>query len=255
MSGHSIKTMLANMHDPYDVRLQQPAGGRQADECFRVRLEESDTLVNIHDYDTIYRHPFLYDLVLYKYLKCETPFEIADSLGAVWQKAGVDPAGIRMLDIGAGSGTFAWVLRETLGIGSLTGLDLFPAAAKAAERDRPGLYDGYYVDDLTALSSATQQALRGAKFNCVGVASATGWNNHIPVAGFETAFQLLRRDGWFIFHVKPGDPDPECQALCAWIDAKISDGALDVHHRASHFHRRNSAAEPIYYDVVVGRRT
>ncbi len=54
--------------------------------------------------------------------------------------------------------------------------------------------------------------------------------------------------------MKPNDPDPECQALCAWVDRKLASGALGLHHRASHYHRRSSLDTDIYYDVIIGRK-
>jgi hypothetical protein len=111
------------------------------------------------------------------------------------------------------------------------------------------------VDDLTHLREDVLDALQAASFNVIAMASATGWGNHIPLAGFEQAFKLLECDGWFIFHVKPNDPDPECIELCQWIERKVKDGELRHVYRESHFHRRSSNGEDIFYDVVIGRKS
>lgn len=237
----------------YDVRYEPPETTRQSDEFFVATIDGETRRYNIHDYDTLYAVPWLYDIALYHNLACRTPTEMAAAIDQVWTAANVDRAGLRTLELGAGSGAFGHELRA-LGVGRLEAIDISAAAAVAAGRDRPGLYDAYHVDDLTALSPDVRAALEAAEFNVVAMASATGWGNHIPLEGFQRAFDLLRPGGWFIFHVKPNDPDPECIELCRWIEGKAADGELAQRYRASHFHRRSSNGQDIYYDVVIGER-
>jgi ubiquinone/menaquinone biosynthesis C-methylase UbiE len=157
-----------------------------------------------------------------------------------------------MLEIGAGSGIFAEYLKSIVTIGKIYGLDIYQQAKTAAYRERHGLYSGYYVTDLTNLSTEILAELSGQRFNCVGVASATGWGNHIPVEGFEQAFQLLEPNGWFVFHVKPNDPDEECVKLNHWINRKVENEKIVLIERKSCFHRYSISGESIYYDVIVG---
>ncbi|MEL6316754.1 MAG: methyltransferase domain-containing protein, partial [Pseudomonadota bacterium] len=228
---------------------------KQSDEFFFAKIGGEDVRFNIHDYDSLYQHAWLYDIVLYKYLKCGTPSEIVSAMTEVWSSHDIDPSSIRMLEIGAGSGPFGQELKETVKVGHLVGLDISPHARTAALRDRPTIYDDYLVADLTALEAPDRDRLATAQLNCVGVASATGWGNHIPVAGFQSAFEMLPSGGWFIFHVKPNDPDPECIELCNWVETKAANGEMDQKYRRSHFHRNRSDGETIYYDVVIGRKT
>jgi SAM-dependent methyltransferase len=174
------------------------------------------------------------------------------AIDRVWKALEVDRSKLRALELGAGSGAFGHELRHTLHIPHLEAIDICPEAAEAAMRDRAGLYDAYHIDDLTKLSPTAEVALSKAAFNVVAMASATGWGNHIPLAGFETSFDLLVPGGWYIFHVKPNDPDPECIELCAWVANKVESGAMDQKYRGSHFHRKSSNGSDIYYDVVVG---
>ena len=236
----------------YNVRFEAPEGGKQSEEFYLADIDGETRRFNIHDYGSQYAVPWLYDISIYHNLGCETPTEMSSAIGPVWKENGVDVGQLTMLELGAGSGAFGHELRNTLGVRRLVGLDINPMAAEAAGRDRPGLYDAYHVADLTNLSPELRAQLEGESFNVVGLASATGWGNHIPVAGFEVGFELLRPGGWFIFHVKPNDPDPECVALTEWVNAKIANGALVEKYRKSHFHRKSSGGGDIYYDVVIG---
>ena len=237
----------------YDVLYEAPESTRQSDEFFLATVDGKRRRYNIHDYDTLYAIPWLYDIALYHALVCRTPTEMSAAIDRVWTDENVDRASLRTLELGAGSGAFGHELRK-LGVGRLEAIDISKPAALAAGRDRPGLYDAYHVDDLTALGPETRSKLEAAEFNVVAMASATGWGNHIPLAGFERAFELLQPEGWFIFHVKPNDPDPECIELCAWIDRMAREGELRQAYRASHFHRKSSNGQDIHYDVVIGAK-
>ena len=237
----------------YNLKFEQPGTSRQSDEFFTATIEGKERRFNIHDYDTLYAVPWLYDIALYHGLECRTPTEMANAIDGVWADEKVDRQALRVLELGAGSGAFGQELRR-IGVGRLEALDISNLAAQAGGRDRPNLYDDYHVDDLTQLKDEVHAALCLAKFNVVAMASATGWGNHIPLDGFEQAFKLLQPSGWFIFHVKPNDPDPECIELCNWIERKFKDGELRQRYRASHFHRRSSNGQDIFYDVVIGTK-
>lgn len=236
----------------YNVEYEPPETNRQSDEFFWADVDGTRQRFNIHDYATLYRVPWLYDIALYHNLVCRTPTEMSAVIDKVWHTEGVDRDSLRALELGAGSGAFGHELRGKLGIKHLEAVDICPEAAEAANRDRSGLYDAYHIDDLTNLRPETEASFRSAEFNVVAMASATGWGNHIPLAGFEKSFDLLVPGGWYIFHVKPNDPDPECIELCAWVEEKVATGKLIQKHRGSHFHRKSSNGADIYYDVVIG---
>lgn len=236
----------------YDIAFDAPETNRQSDEFFWATISGERQHLNIHDYATLYSVPWLYDIALYHNLVCRTPTEMSSAIDKVWTEAGVDRSDLRALELGAGSGAFGHELRYKLGILHLEAIDICGEASEAAKRDRAGLYDVYHIDDLTDLSARTKVSLYESDFNVVAMASATGWGNHIPLAGFEQSFELLAPGGWYIFHVKPNDPDPECIELCAWVEEKIESGKLDQRYRGAHFHRKSSNGNDIYYDVVIG---
>lgn len=231
---------------------------RQADERFTAIVEGDRRQFEMHDYRTMYRVPMLYDTMLYGWLRCETPRLLAQHFKRL-QAAAPDAAPdadneIRMLEVGAGSGAFASALHHELPAIRILGLDIIEEARLAAQRDRPGAYEAYLVADLCNMSEEAEARVTALAPNCVGVASATGWGNHIPVAGFEQAFAYLQPKGWFIFHVKPNDPDPECVALVEWIEAKLRNGEIVDSESDKIFHRYGVTGEEIYYDYVIGRK-
>lgn len=238
----------------YAVAPQIEAGLQQNEEYFLATLSEKRERIRLHDYDTIYRHAWLYEAVLYDKLSCRTPAEICRILNNIAVSAKIDLTNLNVLDLGGGSGIFSAALRTFLGIKHVSGLDISQEAKEAAKRDRPGIYDSYYNVDLTALTRSEFDRLISSEFDCVGVASATGWNNHIPVTGFATAFQILRRGGIFIFHVKRDPIDPECQELYGWMDDLINTGMVELLHREECFHRKSVDGASIFYDVVVSRK-
>lgn len=57
---------------------------------------------------------------------------------------------LRVLDLGAGNGMMGEALKKQE-ISRLVGVDIIPEAYEATIRDRPGLYDAYYIEDFTKL--------------------------------------------------------------------------------------------------------
>lgn len=240
----------------YDIKLD--AVGKQVNqsqERFLATVEGARQSFNMHDYPAMYGIPMLYDAMMFGILQCRTPMGMAATVAAFLERHSVDAGELRVLEIGAGSGAFGEALRNAIpGLRELIGLDIIPEARDAAFRDRPSIYDEYLVADLCRLDSGSRKHLTAHPPSCVAVASATGWGNHIPKKGFEEAFGLLQDGGWFVFHVKPDDPDPECIELCGWIDQLIADDHIVDVERQSLFHRMSTSGAKIFYDIVIGRK-
>jgi len=63
---------------------------------------------------------------------------------------------LRVLDLGAGNGMFGEQL-HAVGVARVIGIDICEEAYIACERDRPGIYDAYYVHDFSDPDPITQK--------------------------------------------------------------------------------------------------
>ncbi len=174
----------------------------------RVRLRDPDGAereLGLHDYAALYGVPGLYEAIFLHALRGEAPEDVAAALHAVVVADGGDPAAVRVLDLGAGSGVVGGALRRR-GFDELAGLDLEPAGVVAAERDRPGVYGQYRVADLLALSPEEAAWLDGLGAEAITVAGAIGWG-HLPSAAFARALDALRPGGLAALSIAPGFED------------------------------------------------
>ena len=95
---------------------------------------------------------------------------------------------LRVLDLGAGNGMMGEVLKRN-GVARLVGADIIPEARDAAYRDRPTVYDDYYVADLMNLDADTLEQLREWRFDCLTCVAALGFGD-IPPRAFFNAMKL-----------------------------------------------------------------
>ena len=145
--------------------------------------------IRFHDYDEIYTIPGLYEALFYDVLKCNSPKKIREMLQHCLNDAGVAPNDLQVLDLGAGNGMVGEELAG-LGVRGVVGVDIIPAAADAARRDRGEFYDDYFVLDMTDLSSQDRALLSGFAFNCLTCVAALGFGD-IPPAAFGNAYNLV----------------------------------------------------------------
>jgi len=242
----------------YDIVFPSTQGLNPSEEYFFFTLDGEQMKIHLHDYPTIYQYPWLYEAVLYERLGCDSPRGICQILQKLFAEQNVDTSSLQMLEIGAGSGIFAEHLKMTLHIGKIYGLDIHQEAKIAAYRERSGLYSGYYVADLTNLSTEAFAELSQQQFTFVGFASAAGRKNYILVEGIEQAWRFLEPNGWFLCHVghaRPNDPEQEYTHLNDWINRKIEHQQLTLMLKESCFHRYSTNGERIFHDVIVGVKT
>jgi len=72
---------------------------------------------------------------------------------------------LRVLDLGAGNGMMGEVLKERHGVARLVGADIIPEARDAAFRDRPDVYDEYFVADFCDLQPEDRERLEEWSFD------------------------------------------------------------------------------------------
>lgn len=209
--------------------------------------------IRFHDYDRIYSVPGLYEQIFYTRLKCDSPRFLAQRLHEVLAAAGDDLNRQRVLDFGAGNGMMGQELAH-YGVSRLVGADISQAARDALSRDRPGLYDDYFVGDLSRHDDALMAALGEWDFNCLTTVAALGYDD-IPVAAFQRAFNLIGDGGWIAFNIKEtflGESDSSGLALL--IKRLVAGEYLQLYHLERYRHRISIEGNPLYYCVVIGRK-
>ncbi len=234
------------------LELSTDAGVAQDAETLTVTHDDGTVeTMRLHEYDRVYAIPGLYELVVQDRLECHSPRVLVDALTDAVTAAGGDVAQLRMLDIGAGNGVVGEELRSRGATSTFIGLDPEPAAAPAAERDRPGLYADYLTDTLDSAPIADLVAAHD--LNCLAGAGALGMG-HVSRGEIEAAWTAFGPGAWLAvtFHEDLVGGDDELSAFVA----SLQDGALDtdVVHLERFRHRLRMSGEPIHYYVMVARR-
>jgi predicted TPR repeat methyltransferase len=247
--------MIRNTAPDFELRLPDEvvAGASQEDEWCEVEQGGQVRRVRFHDYEEIYSIPGLYERLIYERLCCESPRVVAQTLAREIERRSIDPQSLRVLDLGAGNGIVGEELAE-VGVGHLVGVDIIDAAAKAAQRDRPGLYDDYLVADLDALDERSRRRLAERDLNAVVCVAALGFGD-IPPSIFCEALRQVSTPGLVAFTIKDAflaEDDPTGFSLL--IDELVRDGKISVLARERYRHRLSWAGEPLHYVAVLAEK-
>jgi SAM-dependent methyltransferase len=236
-----------SLHFPEMARIEQ---GR---EFFFVEADGKKQKIGFHDYDKIYSIPGLYEHLFYERYKCNSPEVVCGLLKTHLDGRRTETPGLKVLDIGAGNGMVGAELAE-IGVDALVGVDIIEEAAEALRRDRPGLYDKYFVEDLTCLAPETEERLNAFNFNCMTVVAALGFDD-IPPAAFAHGFNFIANPGWVAFNIKEDFVcDGDESGFCRFINLLEEEGILDICARRRYRHRFCQDGTPLYYIAVVGRK-
>ncbi len=209
--------------------------------------------VAFHDYAALYAVPGLYERVFYDVLGMCSARQVVDLYAGVLRQLERPPAAERALDLGAGNGLGGEELRR-IGVGRVFGIDLEPRAREATCRDRPGVYDGYLVGDVTALAQTTLARLEPT---AVLALSALG-PGHVPPAVLDRALGLLSSGGLFGFAVTPtlvpGSDDPAANATgYPEYIRELFDDRADELARHDYVHRRRTDGSDDAAVAFIGR--
>lgn len=237
-----------------EVRFPDPEEAVDQDqEWCEVGYNGTARRIRFHDYHELYDVPGLYEQVFYEELQCRSPQAVGGLLLEELQSAGEDPRSLRVLDVGAGNGMVGEELARH-GAGMLVGVDIIEEAEKAARRDRPGLYEDYFVLDLTAMPDDARTQLEQKRFNCLTSVAALGFGD-IPPRAFAEAWNLVSDGGWAAFTIKEdflgGDDDTGFSQL---IRMMLDQGTLDLCGQRRYRHRLSMAGEPLHYVAMVARK-
>ena len=206
--------------------------------------------IRFHDYDSIYQCPGLYEQLFYDRLKCSSPQKVVEILRHAVAASEHNFTELRVLDFGAGNGIVGEVLKEH-GVARLVGADIIPEARDSAYRDRPGVYDAYYVTDFTSLNEDETEELSDWSINCLTTVAALGFGD-IPPSAFFQAMQFVQPGGWIAFNIKETFLDKSDESgFSRLIRELIFSEYLDVHHLERYRHRLSMEGVPLYYFALV----
>lgn len=244
----------------HQVRFPEGSSDLRNQEYFFATHGGKEYKYHLQQYEDVFNVPGLYEAVTTK-LKYQSPATVAMQLIAQVIKAKLDIDSLVVLEIAAGTG-FAGKELASLGVKSIVGVDIIPEAAEAAQRDYPGVYEKYYVEDLVNITPATHKVLVERDFNCLMCCSSLSC--HFPVQGFINSFNLIKTDGWIVFNVSTyiledtEDEDSfeykkavEFRQLYLYM---IKVGILEVTNKHYYLHRLLTNGTPLNYVAVTARK-
>lgn len=206
-----------------------------------------------HNYPEIYKVPGLYENLFYDTLECQSPKVVCSLLEETLEKSESDPKDLIVLDVGAGNGMVGEELVD-MGVDKVLGVDIIEEAAQAAHRDRPGVYDAYYVEDLTDLPERVENEINREKPNCLSIVAALGFDD-IPPQAFASGYNLIKDDGWVAFNIKDeflqkNHPSGFADLVKQMVETDVMEILDQTHYQ----HRLCLDGTPLKYYAVVGRK-
>ncbi len=245
--------MTATLVD-FEVLFPEVGPGLDQDEEWcEVLVNGERRRVRFHDYHEIYHIPGFYERLFYDRLKCESPRVIRRLLADVLAAQGTAPGELRVLDVGAGNGIVGEELRA-LGAGTVVGIDILEEAAAAAHRDRPGVYEKYFIADLTDLTRDQHDTLALANLNTMTTVAALGFND-MPPHAFAAAYNLISTPGLVAFTIKEDFvATNDSSGFSELIRRMFDEGVIRSLARQRYQHRLSVLGEPLYYVAFVAEK-
>ncbi len=242
--------------EPFEIQFPQRDRDDvdQDEEWCEVRLAGQRRRIRFHDYEEIYAWRGLYEQLFYDELKCDSPRTVCRLLAEQLESESLDPADLRVFDVGAGNGMVGEELKA-MGAGAVVGIDIIEAAAGATARDRPDVYESYLVLDLTDIPAETLSELEARRFNCLTTVAALGFGD-IPPDAFTSAFNLVEDGGHIAFNIKEDFmADEDDSGFSGLIRKALEDGTLALERDRRYQHRLSVTGEPLcYLAMVAGKR-
>lgn len=221
---------------------------------FYLVEEDRRTELRFHDYGEIYLRPGLYEELFYDRLKCSSPKKVGELLKRSLDASGRNFSELRVLDLGAGNGMMGEVL-QSYGVSRLIGADIIREAKDACYRDRPQLYDDYYVADFTKLKPEMVDEFTDWSIDCMTSVAALGFGD-IPTRAFLQAVDFVAKDGWVAFNIKETFlNESDTTGFSRLIRELIFSEYLDIHHIERYRHRFSMEGTPLFYFALVAQKT
>jgi hypothetical protein len=229
-------------------------GPPEADgEYVALRENGIEEIVHLHDYPRLYRVPGLYEHIVQELLACRSPQVAAEALARALERLALEPARVRLLDLGAGTGLVGELVRA-LGIVTVVGLDALAAAREACLRDRPGVYSAYVVGNLADPGPELLAELRAQRPGGLIAAGAFG-GTHMPGSGLVNALAPLPPGAPVVFTIAEDWTRSDGPGGFRTVLARLlASGELQLLERSRFQHRLTTAGEPVYYELVVAAK-
>lgn len=225
----------------------------QDEAFFYLKTEDNVEKIMFHDYGKIYDNPGLYEQLYYDRLKCCSPQKVANALKYTIEINNDYFSTMKVLDFGAGNGMMGEELKK-IGVARLIGVDILEEAKNAAERDRPGIYDQYYVKDFTNLGGNDIEEIKSWNLNALVTVAALGFGD-IPTKAFVQALNLIDNEGWVAFNIKETFfYNTDKTGFSKLIRELIFFEFLKINHLERYRHRLSIEGNPLYYFTIICRK-
>lgn len=222
----------------------------QDEAFFYLQHNNKKEKILFHDYENIYKNQGLYEQLFYERLKCVSPKKVTDALKHVIDVNKDNFSEMRVLDFGAGNGMMGEEIKKT-GVSRLVGVDIIGEAKIAADRDRPGTYDEYYVMDFTRLTNEDREAIRSWNLNTLTTVAALGFGD-IPPLAFLEALNLINKEGWIAFNIKETFlSNADASGFSKLIKELLFSEYLYINHLERYRHRLSIEGVPLYYFSII----
>jgi len=245
-----VPSLIGDDHN-LEIRFPEAESNLDQDaEWFEARLGGEWRRYRIHDYDQVYMIPGLYECVVYRALKCNSPVKVTQLLVEALNDDEVSPKTLRVLDFGAGNGMEGPEL-QNIGVDHVVGADIIEEGKISTERDRGWAYADYLVDDFTKLTPENEKRLRGHKLNAMTVVAALGFGD-IPTKAFAKAIDVLDTPAYIAFNIKEDFvQDRDESGFAEMLRELAREDVLRTHAYRRYRHRFSSSGKPLYYGAMV----
>ena len=222
--------------------------------CFVQMRNRETRKIRFHDYYEVFAIEGLYEHLFYEKLQCDSPITVADLLAKELEKQKTEMADLAVLDVGAGNGMVGEALKKA-DVETVVGLDIVEEAREATYRDRPGVYERYFIEDLTDFETGDAEKYAKYGLNCLTIVAALGFGD-IPPLAFANAFNLITSEGWIVFNIKEEflqseeDSTGFSRLVTHMFDEKIMRKCSQKRYR----HRLSINGTPLYYVAFVAKK-
>jgi predicted TPR repeat methyltransferase len=209
--------------------------------------------IRLHDYSRLYKEPGLYEEIVYDKLKCQSPEVVTDLLKQNIIKDDGENEKIRALDFGAGNGIVGECLKEKMECETLIGVDIIHEAKMASRRDRPEIYDNYYVMDFNRIDDTKSEEIKEFNFNLLITVAALGFGD-IQTKAFINAYSHIDDEAWVAFNIRDKFLQKGDKSGFKKTIERIMHEDFNIMEKKKYRHRYSITGNPIYYYAVIGKK-